>query len=383
LQDLVDGVDIVIGGSYRDYILRSNGTLFTDYDEPIEFNEMGVYAQAQTDMFEGAVKLTGSMRYDKSEFFEGTVTPRIGALLFLSENSNFRVSYQTGFQNPAAQDQYIGLDITQAVLLGSSPDNIDRFKMDLVGGSGTYHTVTGNHVKNNSFTAASVQAGAPEAAGDLGNVGPQNVRSTELGYRFNGKKTAFDISYYHSEWDNFISAVSVITPLYGTASDMMGLYALSQGDFRVFSYDANTDEIVTTKGVSAGFETTLMNIFDLSSTFSYNEMYFGEASSDYESGFNTPKRRVVVTLGSTKLAENFSFAVTAKYHDSFLWEQSGFFDAVIPANTTFDASMNFDIPSINSKVKVGGTNLGGDEYFAMPGSGSIGSQFYVGFTINP
>ena len=383
LQDLVDGVDIVIGGSYRDYILRSNGTLFTDYDEPIEFNEMGVYAQAQTDMFEGAVKLTGSMRYDKSEFFEGTVTPRIGALLFLSENSNFRVSYQTGFQNPAAQDQYIGLDITQAVLLGSSPDNIDRFKMDLVGGSGTYHTVTGNHVKNNSFTLASVQAGAPEAAGDLGNVGPQNVRSTELGYRFNGKKTAFDISYYHSEWDNFISAVSVITPLYGTASDMMGLYALSQGDFRVFSYDANTDEIVTTKGVSAGFETTLMDIFDLSSTFSYNEMYFGEASSDYESGFNTPKRRVVVTLGSTKLAENFSFAVTAKYHDSFLWEQSGFFDAVIPANTTFDASMNFDIPSINSKVKVGGTNLGGDEYFAMPGSGSIGSQFYVGFTINP
>ena len=163
----------------------------------------------------------------------------------------------------------------------------------------------------------------------------------------------------------------------------MGLYALSQGDFRVFSYDANTDEIVTTKGVSAGFETTLMDIFDLSSTFSYNEMYFGEASSDYESGFNTPKRRVVVTLGSTKLAENFSFAVTAKYHDSFLWEQAGFFDAVIPANTTFDASMNFDIPSINSKVKVGGTNLGGDEYFAMPGSGSIGSQFYVGFTINP
>jgi outer membrane receptor for ferrienterochelin and colicin len=334
-------------------------------------------------MFEGAVKLTGSMRYDKSEFFEGTVTPRIGALLFLSENSNFRVSYQTGFQNPAAQDQYIGLDIGSGVLMGSSPDNVDRFKMDLVGGSGTYHTVTGNHVKNNSFSLSSVQAGAPEAAGDLGNVGPQNVRSTELGYRFNGKKTAFDISYYHSEWDNFISAVTVVTPLYGTASDMMGLYALSQGDYRFFSYDANTDEIVTTKGVSAGFETTLMNIFDLSSTFSYNEMYFGESSSDYESGFNTPKRRVVVTLGSSKLAENFSFAVTAKYHDSFLWEQAGFFDAVIPANTTFDASMNFDIPSINSKVKVGGTNLGGDEYFAMPGSGSIGSQFYVGFTINP
>ena len=58
-------------------------------------------------------------------------------------------------------------------------------------------------------------------------------------------------------WDNFISAVNVITPLYGSASNMMGLFALSQGDFKVFSYDANTDEIVNTYGVSAGFETNI------------------------------------------------------------------------------------------------------------------------------
>ncbi len=46
----------------------------------------------------------------------------------------------------------------------------------------------------NSYTAASVQAGAPVAAGDLGNVGPQNVKSFDLGYRINGKKTALDIN---------------------------------------------------------------------------------------------------------------------------------------------------------------------------------------------
>ena len=91
----------------------------------------------------------------------------------------------------------------------------------------------------------------------------------------------------------------------------------------------------------------------------------------------------MLTLGSAKLAENFSVNVTAKYHDNFMWQQSGFIDAMIPANTTFDASMLFQLPSLNSRVKIGGTNLGGDEYFAMPGSGAIGSQFYVGFTINP
>ena len=383
LQDLVEGVDIIVGASYRDYILRSNGTLFTDYDAPIEYTDMGLYAQAQKSVLGGAVKLTGSMRYDKSEFFEGTVTPRIGALVNLSENQNIRVSYQTGFQNPAAQDQYIGLDIGQAVLMGSSPDNVDRFNMRLRGASGNSFMVTGNQVKNNSYTLASVQAGAPVAAGDLGNVGPQNVKSFDLGYRVNGKKTALDINAYYTTWDNFISAVNVITPLYGSASNMMGLFALSQGDFKVFSYDANTDEIVNTYGVSAGFETSILNTFDLSGTYSYNKMEFDNPDTDYEAGFNTPENRVVLTLGSAKLANNFSFNVTAKYHDNFMWQQSGFIDAMIPARTTFDASMLFQLPSLNSRVKIGGTNLGGEEYFMMPGSGAIGSQFYVGLTINP
>ena len=112
-------------------------------------------------------------------------------------------------------------------------------------------------------------------------------------------------------------------------------------------------------------------------------MDFANSNSDFEAGFNTPENRAVMTLGSTKLADNFAFNVSAKYHDNFMWQQSGFIDAMIPANLTFDASMNFDLPSIDSKIKVGGTNLGGEEYFMIPGSGAIGSQFYVGFTLNP
>jgi len=175
----------------------------------------------------------------------------------------------------------------------------------------------------------------------------------------------------------------VITPLYGSASAVSGLIALSQGDFKVVSYDANTDEIVNTYGISAGLETSVLDIFDLNMSYSYNKMEFDNPNADFEAGFNTPENRAVVTLGSTKLADNFSFNVSAKYHDNFMWQQSGFIDAMIPARTTFDASMNFDLPNLNSKVKVGGTNLGGEEYFMMPGSGAIGSQFYVGFTINP
>ena len=380
LQDLVSIADVIVGGSFREYILRSNGTLFTDYTAPIEYTDMGLYAQAKKDFFDGTLKLTASMRYDKSQYFDGHITPRIGGVVSLTENQNIRFSYQTGYRNPSSQDQYIGLDIGSALLMGSSSDNINRFRMEVQGVSSTArYILTGKHIMENSWTLASVQAGVPVKA-ILGNVEPQYVKSYDLGYRINGKKTALDINAYFTEWDNFIAAQTVVTPMYMVAG---GLLALSQGDFRAVSVDSNTDEVVRTYGVSAGFETELFKNYDLSITGSYNKMKFKDPLSTYEAGFNTPQTRVNVTLGSTKLAKNFSFNVTAKYHDSFMWQQSGFIDAVIPHCTVFDAAMNFDIPKINSRIKVGGANIGGNEYQIMPGSGFIGSQYYVGFTLNP
>jgi hypothetical protein len=384
LQDLVSIADVIIGGSFREYILRSNGTLFTDYTAPIAYDDVGIYAQAKKDLFGGALKLTGSMRYDKSEFFDGHITPRIGGILFLNENQNLRFSYQTGFQNPSAQDQYIGLDITTAILMGMSSDNIDRFQMDVRGVSDNtqVYNLTGNYIVNNSFTLASVQAGAPVLATGLKPVESMYVKSYDFGYRINGKKTAFDINAYLTEWDNFISATNYITPMY-QAPGFGGLLALARGDFRVLNLRSNTDEIVRTYGVSLGFETAMFKIYDVNITAGYNKMKFDNPDSDYEAGFNTPQTRVKVSLGSTKLAKNFSFNVSAKYHDKFMYEQSGFMDQMIPYNTTFDASMNFMLPQINGKVKVGGVNLGGDEYQMIPGSGFIGSQYYVSFTLNP
>ena len=43
---------------------------------------------------------------------------------------------------------------------------------------------------------------------------------------------------------------------------------------KYLAYDANTDEEVNTYGVSAGLETSLMDLFDLSMTYSYNKMEF-------------------------------------------------------------------------------------------------------------
>ena len=372
--------DLIVGAQYRDYILRSGGSLFTDYDAPIKFNELGVYTQVQKDLFDGALKLTGSMRYDKSEYFDGQFTPRLGALLFISPTQNFRFSYQTGFQNPSSQDQYIGLDVGQAVLMGSSPDSIDRFRMRLVGQSSLNpYVVTGDMVMNNSYTLGFLNGDF--SAAKLDPVEPQYVASKEVGYRYNGKKLSVDVAAHWSKFTNFIAAKNVLTPLYGSVSNVTGLIAMSRGDFRVFSVDNNTDEEVTTMGVSVGVDSKIGK-FDFGTTFGYNEMDRTNIDPSFETGFNTPKIRTKFSLGSTELSDKFAFNVSARYHNSFMWESS-FMDGEIPANWVFDASMNFDVPELNGKVKVGAVNLSGKDYLMMPASGMIGSQYYVQFTLNP
>ena len=87
-------------------------------------------------------------------------------------------------------------------------------------------------------------------------------------------------------------------------------------------------------------------------------------------------------LTSTEIGDNIGFNVSASYHNSFLYE-STFADGIIPANWIFNASMSFDVPELQSVIKVGAVNLTGDDYASIPYTGLIGSQYYIKFTLNP
>jgi len=192
-QDQVDWADIQVGGSFRQYSLNSSGTIYTDYDGPIEYSETGVYTQLVKGFLnEERLTLTAAARYDKNEFFDGQVTPRVSLSYQAGEykNHNFRVGFQTGFRNPSTQDLFIGLDVGRARLLGSSPASLDNYVRDYpVSQNGqalgvpSSVTLDGNSAFNNSFSVASVGAfaatGNPallEASG-VEMVKPEEVKS--------------------------------------------------------------------------------------------------------------------------------------------------------------------------------------------------------------
>ncbi|MBA4056620.1 MAG: TonB-dependent receptor, partial [Marivirga sp.] len=123
--------EIQVGGNVRRYDLFSSGTIFNEGPEDgnferIKIDEYGVYTQVSK-TFAEALKLTGSLRFDKNENFEGQVTPRLSAVYTFSQNHNIRASFQTGFRNPDTQAQFIYFPSSSGTLLGSTEANASRY----------------------------------------------------------------------------------------------------------------------------------------------------------------------------------------------------------------------------------------------------------------
>ncbi len=387
-----DFADIQIGGSFREYALNSNGTIFTDTDgQPIKYSEFGAYTQLQKKMMDERLKLTASVRYDKNEFFDGFFSPRGSLVYTLGENrnQNFRVSVQKGFRNPTTQDLFIGLDVGRAVLVGSAPSNLDRdvrtYDVSISGaaltGSNTA-TVIGRAAYENAFSLASVQKGAPAAA-NIPLVKPEGVTAYELGYRAQFSKVSIDLSGYYNQYKDFISVSTVLVPLYGTVGDnALSLLALQNSDFKAYQTYTNSLLDINSYGGTFGIDAKVFGNFDFGVNYTYAKLDFNQAQApDFEPAFNTPEHKVKASFGNTALFKNFGFNVNYRWSDSYLWQQT-FADGTVPSFSVLDAQINYSVPSIKSTFKLGGSNILGEEYFSAIGTGNVGSLFYVGWTIN-
>ncbi|MDP5157494.1 MAG: TonB-dependent receptor [Flaviramulus sp.] len=405
---LIDFADIQVGGSYRRYSLNSSGTIYTDLDGPIDYSEFGVYTQIQKSLELNEsleLKLTGSMRYDKSEFFDGFISPRISAGLTVNKNHNIRTSVQTGFRNPTTQDLFIGLDAGRAVLVGAAPENLDRWTRTYTLGDSrsafdlsqasqslgipTTITRTGADAYNNSYTASSALALA--ASGDPsvleianpGLVKPEQVTSAEVGYRGKFNNLIIDFSAYYNSYKDFISQEVVVSPLYGTVGDgSLSILALANGDSQAYSTYTNSEANVNSYGASIGVSTKVFGDFDLSGSYTYAKLDFDRKQyPDFTTNFNTPEHKFKASFGNTELFKNFGFNIAYRYSDDYFWEAT-FGNGIVPEFHVVDAQINLQVPSFKSTFKAGATNLLGDEYFTAFGTGNIGSMYYLSWTIN-
>lgn len=372
--------DIIAGGNFRQYSLFSNATIFdeapVDANNPkrIFINQYGIYTQISKTIAE-KLKLTASIRYDKSDNFDGHFTPRVSAVYSVNQNHNFRASFQTGFRNPDMQAQYIYFNNPTGILLGGVPGNAARY--------GIYNGGAWTQTSYNAYLAAGGAAGAPSTdpnykmlqTANVSYVKPEQLWSYEVGYKgVIASKLLVDLNYYYSSYNNFLGEQYVVSK---TPTTHQGK---TIGAGSLWYPYTNSPYTLTSQGIGLGLTYNLPKSFVLTGNYNYTT-FSGQTSSDFQANFNTPQNRYSVGVGNRKIAKNLGFNVNLRYQDSFLWESS-YGVATIPSYGVLDAQISYKITAMKSVFKLGGTNLGGNDYRTNFGSPFIGQMYYLSITFD-
>jgi outer membrane receptor protein involved in Fe transport len=346
-------VEVLAGASYRVYNLNSEGTLFDDLNGGITINEYGGYVQAAKKLLQEKLKLTASARYDKSQNFDGRVTPRFSAVYTVARNNNIRASYQTGFRNPTNQDQYINLVVkANTRLIASLPAMLDAYNLRT----------------NPGYSLTSIQAGAPKLY-TFGDLKPESVQAYELGYKgLLTDRLLVDVSGYYNSYKDFISQLVVIQPGTPSAPDPLGL-----ASGKTFVTYVNDPEKVESYGGALGVDYKVGK-FNLSTNASYNALR--NASTTLVTEYNTPKYRFNVGVASREIAKNIGFSTVYRWQDKYTWS-STFVTGEVPAYGTLDAQVSLKIPAYSSTIKLGSSNLLNQYYTTSYGNPEVGGMYYV------
>jgi iron complex outermembrane recepter protein len=381
-------LDLLVGANYRLFDLYSEGTVLNEDPDKtgtfkrIKVDEYGAFAQVSKQFFNEKLKLSGSLRYDKAQNFEGQVSPRVSFVYTAGaqRQHNIRGSFQTGFRNPSNQDQYIFFPSGGGILLGGTKANAERY--------GVYN---GGSYTENSYQKfiTSVLAGAPNPALlqsiIIEYVRPEKLKAFEIGYKgIIGKKLFLDVNVYHNIYKDFIKGQTVRTKKGTTiggvfragVEDLIAGKATAATPFRAVS---NATEDVQSTGFGLGINYRLNKGFSLYGNYTYADYNLNTNDPDFTAGFNTPKHAGVIGLNNRKLFKNMGFDINYRQQSAFDWENAFGFSKV-KAYGVLNCQVNYELPKINTNIKIGATNLGGKDYRTMAGGPFIGQQYYIALT---
>jgi outer membrane receptor protein involved in Fe transport len=368
-----NAVEVLVGANYRRYALNSNGTIFADTAGTIGINEYGGYIQLQK-KFGDIFKLTASGRYDKNQNFDGRFTPRITGLIKVAKDNNIRVSYQTAYRFPTAQDQWINLQTPSTRLIGGMPSFTTFF----------------NFNNSPAYTAESIVAYRASLATGTPNptllkvqqpttLKPEYVNSFEVGYRgMIGKKLLIDAYYYLSQYNDFIARVAVGRGVSAVAANAPVELA-SPFTTQNYSFVTNSTNTVKAQGWGVSAEWLLPKGYVLSGNVSSDKLQ--DVTPGLVTFFNAPPLRYNFGFSNPKFYKNWGFNVQYRWQDAVNWEGT-FGSGVVPSFGVWDGQINYRFPETKNMLKIGASNIWNKYYRSAFGNPQVGGMYYVSFGYN-
>jgi outer membrane receptor protein involved in Fe transport len=380
-------IELIAGGSFRSFNLNSNGTLYPDTaGNPLHFFEYGAYTQASKKLFSEKLKLTASVRYDKSEHYEGQFSPRFSAVYNVGKENFVRASYQTAFRMPTSQDQYLNLDLGFIRVLGGLPSVVDPydlkqkiFTLESVNDFGNAVTNYINQYGPDSAIAAIEKYKTKLTALDYHYIKPEHVQSFEIGNKglLAGNDLYYDLSVYYTINHDFIGSYNVVRPESGGAQNSDSVtsaaYAIASGALTPYQINTNLNGDVHTYGVAMGLSYNLPKYFVLTGNVTYSKL---DKAPYGRTLYNTPTYKTNLGIGNKNIFKNTGFSVNWRWTDSYLW-QSLFGDGMLAPAHNIDMQLTYRIPKSATSVRLGAANALNHRHTEVYGGSTVGGVYYV------
>ena len=398
--------DIIAGASFRRYDPNSYGTIFEDtlvnrndkiFDETkgifvndlnaeyvdISSYEYGAYIQASKRLIDNKLKLTASVRGDKSKNYDFQISPRASAV-YTYKNHSFRTAVQSAFRAPTLQNQFLLIDLGKITLSGN------------LNGWNNLYTLESVDAYNDQFDTAIVSQA--QYLQNLQNIDsllsilepitlnpiqPEQVKTVEIGYRGIIRNGLYvDLNAYYSRYSSFIGDIRVVQPDGdAVAGEESGENAILNKSFQPYQIPVNAKEKVTTYGGAIGLAYYFGKGFMAKINYTYSLMDTAGLTDPIIPSFNTPKHKFNIGLQGTRVFKELGFSFNYKWIDKFRWESS-FGDGDVPSYSLIDMQLNYNFPDYHSTLRIGASNLLRNNHIEAYGSPTIGRMIYASWTFH-
>ena len=400
---LIPFMQILTGANYRNYIVTPDGNNYVNpgaWSNPkpatdkFDYYTWGAFVQLTKQLLDGKLKITASLRADKTQYFDPKWNPRIAVVYSPTVQHNFRVSFQNGYRFPTLFEGFAYVNNGGVRRLGGLPiisRHLNAFENSYINSSVTAFKNAVNADINTgglTQTAAIQKEAGVLVQSSYDYIQPEHINSVEAGYKgiLFDNKLFVDIDYYFSAYDHFIGQLDITQPKTGTISgvDVNTATQVYNGSVTKYKMWTNSKSRVTNQGVEIGFKYNFYKKFVFTGNASYAAIVSSESTDAFTPAFNTPSWITNVSIGNREILPNTGFTVGWHWQSKFYWN-SPLAAGKVPAYGTVDAQVNYRIPRLFSTLKLGTTDLFNTRYYQYLGGPTIGAFYYftIVFDTNP
>ena len=395
------GIQLLAGGNYRRYIVTPDGNEYINpasIEDPSKANadfyyyNYGAFVQATKQFFNNKLKLTGSLRVDKTEYFDPKINPRIAAVYSPTSQHNFRISYQNGYRFPTLFEGFAFVNNGGVRRLGGlrvTAGTLNVFENSYLNSSVTsFKNAVNADISNgiNKNTAIKNEQNILLQS-NYDYLQPEHLNSFEVGYKgvLVNNKLFVDIDYYFNVYDNFIGQLDVTQPIRGAigqtggSNDSTAYFAYTGGtSVKKYKMWTNSKSIVSNQGIELGLSYNFYKNFNLSANLSYAELQEITSSDAFTPAFNTPKWITNISIGNREIIRNVGFNLVWHWQDAFYWN-SPLANGIVNAYNTVDAQINYRFTELKTIVKLGASNILNSYHTQYIGGPPVGGFYYATF----